>query len=233
MTAPHAARVLAVSVGAVADLPYGDRCVRSAFVKDPVAGAVLVSGRGLQGDEQGDRARHGGHDKAICVFPAEHYAHYERVLGHRLRAAAFGENLTTRGLKEESVRIGDVLRIGTALLQVSLPRNPCYRLAARYGVRQLPLWVERSGLTGFYLRVLEEGRLGAGCAVELVHRSHRLATIAEANRVMHRDRHDRPAIDALLACPELGGSWRKTFEGRLAGEREDAAQRRYGPRTAA
>ncbi len=227
--APYAARVLTVSVGPVGDLPYRDRSVRSAFVKAPVDGLVAATELGLWGDEQGDRVKHGGPDKAICVFPAEHYPHYDELLGRRLERPAFGENLTTWGLTEENVCIGDLLRIGTALVQVSVPRNPCFRLAARYGVKELPLWLERSGRTGFYVRVLEVGKLCAGCPVELAHRPHRDATVAEANRVMHHDQRDWPAIEALLAVPELADSWRRTFERRLTGEIEDQTKRRYGP----
>lgn len=226
--APHAARVLAVSRGAVGELPFRDTTVRSAFVKAPVRGPVAVTKLGVWGDEQGDRRRHGGPDKAICVFPVEHYPHYEGLLDRRLERPAFAENLTSWGVTEERVCIGDVLRIGTALAQVSLPRNPCFRLAARYEVKQLPLWFERSGRTGFYLRVLEPGKVCEGCPIELAHRLHRHATVAEANRVMHRDRRDWPAIRALLV-PELGPSWRETFERRLAGEIEDPTRRRYGP----
>jgi MOSC domain-containing protein YiiM len=227
--APHAARVLTVSVGSVGDLPYRDRSIRSAFVKAPLVGTVAATKLGLWGDEQGDRTKHGGPDKAICVFPSEHYPYYEQLLGRRLERPAFGENLTTWGLTEENVCIGDVLRIGTALVQVSLPRNPCYRLAARHGVKQFPLWFEHSGLTGFYLRVLELGKLCEGCPVELAHRRHRWATVAEANRVMHRDKRDWPAIQRMLALPELGDNWRRTFERRLTSEIEDASKRRYGP----
>ena len=227
--APHAARVLTVSVGAVGDLPYRGGSIRSAFVKAPVAGLVAAGKLGLRGDEQGDRTKHGGPEKAICTFPAEHYPHYEQLLGRRLERPAFGENLTTWGLTEENVCVGDVLRIGSALVQVSLPRSPCYRLAARHGVKQLPLWFERSGRTGFYLRVLESGELCAGCPIELAHRPHPHAAVAEANRLMHRDKRDWPALQALVALPALGESWRRTFERRLSGESEDPTRRRYGP----
>jgi len=229
VSAPHAARVLTVSVGQVADLPYRDRTVRSAIAKAPVEGLIAATELGLWGDEQGDRARHGGRDKAICVFPAEHLAHYEGLLGRRLEHPAFGENLTTWGLTERDVCVGDLLRVGTALVQVSVPRNPCFRLAARHGARELPLWVERSGRTGFYLRVLRAGHLCAGCRVELAHRPHAGATVAEANRVMHRDKRDWPAVERLLAVPELAQSWRRTFERRLTGVIEDPTARRYGP----
>lgn len=222
------ARVLTVSVGTVGDLPYRDRTIRSAFAKRPVDAQVMVTRLGLAGDEQGDRAKHGGPDKAVCVFPAEHYPHYERLLGRDLDRPAFGENLTVSGLDEHQVCIGDVLRVGGAVLQVSLPRNPCYRLAARHGVRELPLWFERSGRTGFYLRILQEGPVRAADRIDLADRLHPHATLAEANRLMHRDKHDRQAIRALLV-PELGHNWRRTFERRLRGETEDPTRRRFGP----
>jgi len=224
------ARVLAVHTGPVADLPFRDRTVRSAFAKREVVGPVGVTPLGLHGDEQGDRITHGGPDRAICVFPAEHYPSFEARLGRRLERPALGENLTTWGLREDNVCVGDLLSIGTALCEVSLPRNPCFKIGARHGTKDLVLWMERSGHTGLYLRVLRTGRLVAGCPVALAHRPHPHATVAEANRVLHRDRRDWPAMQALLAVPQLGASWRRTLERRLeAGQVEDPTRRREGP----
>jgi MOSC domain-containing protein YiiM len=163
------------------------------------------------------------------LFALEHYPHFEALLGRRLERPAFGENLTTWGLVEDAVCIGDVLRVGTALCEVSLPRNPCFKIAARHGAPSLIVEVERTGFTGLYLRVLEPGKVCEDARIELVYRRHRHATIAEANRVMHRDKRDWPAVQGLLACPELGASWRKTFERRLTGLLEDPSPRRLGP----
>lgn len=223
------ARVLAVHVGAVASLPFRGRTLPSAIGKAAVAGPVGVTALGLEGDEHGDTVKHGGPDKAICVFPSEHYPAYEQRLGRPLARPAFGENLTTAGLREGDVCIGDVVAIGSALCEVSLPRNPCFRVGVRHGERRFPLWMEELGGTGFYLRVLRAGRLAAGRAIALVHRPHPGATIAEANRVMHRDKRDRGALEALLALPELGDAWRRTFTARLDGGVEDPSARRYGP----
>lgn len=222
------ARVLAVHAGAVADLPHRDRTIRSAIDKRPLDGRVRVAALGIDGDEHGDTVKHGGPEQALCVFAAEHYAHYERLLGGPLARPAFGENLTTAGVGEHDVCVGDVLRIGSALCEVSAPRSPCYRVGARHAARRFPLWMEESGRTGFYLRVVRAGRLAAGDAVELVHRAHPHATIAACNRVKHRDRGDLAATAALLV-PALGASWRATFERRLAGAVEDPAPRRFGP----
>lgn len=221
--------VLAVHTGRVADLPWGSRTVRSAFVKQAVDGPVAVGPLGLAGDEQGDTVKHGGPDKAVCVFASESYAAYEARLGRALDRPAFGENLTTRGLVESAVCLGDVYEVGTALLEVSLPRNPCFKVGARHGTKDFVLWMERSGLTGFYLRVLVPGTLGAGDAVALVDRPQPAATIAEANRVMHHDKADRAGLEALLAIPALGASWRRTFTRRLErDEVEDPTRRRFG-----
>jgi MOSC domain-containing protein YiiM len=224
------AQVLAVHVGKVAELPYRDRTIRSALVKEEVVRPVGVTPLGLHGDEQGDRVKHGGPDKALCLFPAEHYAHYESQLGRRLERPAFGENLTAWGLREDNVCIGDLLSIGTTLCEVSLPRNPCFRVGARHGTKDFVLWMEDSGLTGFYLRVLRIGQIVASGRVELAHRPHPHATVAEANRVMHHDKRDWPVVQSLLAVPQLGAYWRRTFERRLEdGVIEEPSRRRYGP----
>ncbi|MDQ3608705.1 MAG: MOSC domain-containing protein [Actinomycetota bacterium] len=208
-------RVRAVNVGRVAALAHAKGVVDSAIIKAPAAGPVVVGTMGLAGDEQGDTVHHGGPDRALCAFAAEHVPAVEAHLGHPLPPAAFGENLTTEGLLENGVCIGDVLCAGTALVQVSTPRTPCYKLAARNGKPRLAAWVLRAGCTGFYLRVLEEGEVAPGDPVKLVERRHPALTVAEANRVRHHDRHDHAAARALLV-PELGADWREAFERRLA-----------------
>ena len=113
-------------------------------------------------------------------------------------------------------------------MQVSQPRQPCFKLAARHGVKELALWVQETGKTGFYFRVLEEGEVGVGDGIALVERPRPEATLVKANRVMHRDKNDRAAMERLLAAPELSANWRRTFEKRLSGRVEDAAPRLEG-----
>ncbi|BBL79533.1 hypothetical protein RxyAA322_13870 [Rubrobacter xylanophilus] len=125
----------------------------------PVTGAVWLGWEGFAGDEQADRENHGGPEKAALVCPAEHYVRWREMLGREIGPAAFGENLSTRSLtEEEEVCVGDVCRLGGAVVQVSQPRQPCYKPAWRFGVRDLAALTLRSGMTGFCLRVLEEGR---------------------------------------------------------------------------
>ncbi len=175
-----AARVIAVSVAAARAVPWNGRSVRTGIFKAPTAGRVRVQRLGLEGDEQADLAVHGGPLKAVYAYPSEHYAFWRGELpGAELPWGAFGENLTIAGLSEETVRVGDAFRIGTALLAATKPRFPCYKLGIRFG---RPALVERflaSGRTGFYLRVLEEGVLGPGDAIRPQGGDPQQPTIAE------------------------------------------------------
>ena len=203
-----------LQVGQTSALRSGGKVVPSAFVKCRVVGPVWLSELGLGGDEQADLKAHGGPDKAVCVYPGEHYAYWEERLARALPEAAFGENFTTRGLTENTVHIGDIFEVGEATVRVSQPRQPCFKLAARHEEPKLALWVQETGRTGFYLRCLEPGWVAPDQTVTLVERSPHGVTVAEANRVMYHDKDDAAGTERLLAVPELSGSWRKTLEKR-------------------
>src|SRR5262249_32761236 len=149
-------------------------------------------------------------------------------LGRRLEPAAFGENFSVVELLEADVCLGDVYRVGTALGQVSQPRQPCYKLATRNGEPRFSLWVQEAGWTGFYFRCLEPGDVQAGDAITLVERSAPGCSIVEVNRVLHRDKQDRAGIERLLAVAALAERLRHTFEGRLAGVVDDPTRRLEG-----
>ena len=140
---------------------YG-REIITGICKQPVTGPLRLGRLGFEHDGVGDLKHHGGEDKAVCVYSLEHYPYWEDVLGIKLPAAAFGENLTVSDLREDDICIGDVFELGTALLQVSQPRQPCRTLAARYGRDDLVKLVADSGRTGFYFRVLKEGIVQKG-----------------------------------------------------------------------
>ena len=155
--------VVSVQVGTIA--PLGPRKVPSAFVKQAVAGPVMAETLGLVGDQQADLRVHGGPDKAIYCYPVEHYARWlaERPSAEDLLVpGGFGENVTTRGLSEELVCIGDVLRMGGVTVQVTQPRSPCFKLGLRFQDPQILGELLRSGRSGWYLRVLEPGLVEAG-----------------------------------------------------------------------
>ncbi|WP_216326349.1 MOSC domain-containing protein [Deinococcus aestuarii] len=165
-------RIQVLSVGLPQPLPYLDGSVPSGFVKTPVSRVLYLGLEGLEDDGQADRQNHGGPDKAVCVYPSEHYPSWQERLGKPLGDAAFGENFTTSGLTEEDACIGDVYQIEQAIVQVSQPRKPCFKLAARHGEPKLTLWVQETGLSGWYFRLVYVAGVGPAVVGE-VHREGR------------------------------------------------------------
>ncbi|WP_276351352.1 MOSC domain-containing protein [Cohnella caldifontis] len=209
--------LVSVNAGRVRNSDYRGREAVSGIFKNPVADAVVVRPSGVSGDEVADLVNHGGPDKAVCVYSLVHYPHWERVLGRPLGYGAFGENFSVDGLMEEEVHIGDVFRVGTAAVQISQPRIPCWKLAMKWGLDTLPELAAKSGKTGFYLRVLEEGTVRTGDRLKLIRAHEDRISIDEANRVMHRDKQDVEGIRRLLELREvLAGSWIGMLERRLA-----------------
>jgi MOSC domain-containing protein YiiM len=158
---------------------YRGQLVSTAIFKEPVKGPVRVGLLGLEGDGQADLRVHGGVEKAVYAYPAEHYEAWSRELGRELMPGTFGENLTVTGLTEGVVRAGDRYRAGTAVLEVTQPRFPCFKLGIRMNDMLFLKRFLESGRSGFYLRVVEEGVVAAGDAFELVASDRRRPTIAE------------------------------------------------------
>ena len=175
-------KLLSVQVGRPRTVSHRARDVRTAIFKSPVLLPVRARRLGLEGDAQADLRVHGGPDKAVYAYDAAGYEHFRERLGRELTWGEFGENLTVEGMSEADVRAGDVYRIRGAVLQVTTPRSPCYKLAMRMEMPRFPKLFLESGRTGFYLRVLEEGELGAGDAIELVSRDPAAPTVLETVR---------------------------------------------------
>lgn len=217
------ALVRSVAVGAVGELRRGERVIPSAFVKAPVTGRVRLGRLGLPGDEH-VYEHHGGPDMALLAYPLEHYAPWRAELGLDLPdAAAFGENLTTSGLTEADLHLGDVFSLGTATVQVCQPRTPCYKLAARFGVADMAVRVQSTGRTGYLLRVLEEGDIGAGDEMVLRHREGHGVTVAEAGRIVNVARRDIDGARRVLAVDSLGSAVRDALAARVAAADTSAA----------
>jgi MOSC domain-containing protein YiiM len=204
-----------------APLPRADRTVLSGIVKAPVAGRVHVGRVNLDGDGQADLRVHGGPDKAVYAYPAQHYDAWARELGRDdLAPGFFGENLTVEGVDEEDVLVGDRFRIGTTLLEVSQPRIPCFKLGLRVGDPQFLRPFLESGRSGFYLRVVEEGDIAAGDAVERVSRGEGGLSIAGVCRLFAGG-DDPDAFSRAAAVPALEDGWKVWML-----ERADALRRR-------
>lgn len=178
-------RILSVNVGRPRELLYRGRTVRTGIFKSPVEGRLAINRLNLVGDEQADLSVHGGTDKAVYAYTSENYAYWEQELTRALPFGQFGENLTVEGMPETDVSIGDVFQMGSAVLQVSQPRTPCFKLGLKMGSpRFLKAFLE-SGRTGFYLRVLEEGEVGAGDDIEALSADPGHVTVLEMTRLLY------------------------------------------------
>jgi MOSC domain-containing protein YiiM len=175
-----APRVLSVNLAAPASFHSRGREVRTGIFKEPVARRVALTRLTLEGDIQVDRRYHGGPEQAVYVYPSEHYPHFRRSLARSdLCGGFFGENFTTEGLLEDGVRVGDVFRVGTAVVQVTKPRAPCFQMGLKASPTAFVTEFLESRRLGFYLRVLEEGEVGAGDAILRVSSDPNAPTIAE------------------------------------------------------
>ncbi|MDO4918829.1 MOSC domain-containing protein [Kocuria sp.] len=208
------AAVTDLHTGAVRRHTWGGREISTGAEKEPRTDRVFLSGTGFIGDEQGDLKHHGGPDKAVCCYPLENYHAWQRE-GRDLHPGAFSENLTLRGATEERVCLGDVFQVGTAVVQVTQPRTPCTTISRRWADGNLPRDMESSARTGFYLRVLREGHVGAGDAVEFVSRPSGAVAVSDVVRIMAAGVADPDAYRGLTRAPEFPERWRRQILRRL------------------
>ncbi|MET3660980.1 MOSC domain-containing protein [Aquamicrobium ahrensii] len=217
--------VEALFIGSLA--PLGPRKVASGIDKKPVRGRQRITYTGLEGDNQGDTRHHGGPEKAVHHYPADHYAVWRRE-GVEASAPAFGENLTTFGLSEANVCIGDVYRFGSSLVQVSQGRQPCWRLNARFEQPDMAVRVQKSGRTGWYYRVLEEGVAEAGNMLALCERPQPDWSLTRIIELLYTRTMDMESLSELSKMPELAQSWRDLATRRIASRQvEDWNRRLY------
>jgi len=209
-------KVVSVNVALPREIAWRGETLLSGIFKQPVAGRVAVRGHNLAGDAQADLSVHGGPDKAVYAYPAEHYVFWRAELPElELDWGAFGENLTTEGLLETEVWIGDRYRVGSAQLVVTQPRIPCHKLAARHGRPDLPKRFLASGRSGFYLRIEAEGELGAGDAVERVSRDERGLRVADLYALLGARRGDTALLRRAVEHPDLAAAWRDELQRQL------------------
>jgi MOSC domain-containing protein YiiM len=205
-------RVLSVNVSQPRVIgERGGEPVRSGIAKAPVAGRIAVGASGVAGDGQADLVNHGGADKAVYAFDRADAAYWEQRLGRALGPGAFGENLTIEGFASAEVRVGDRFRIGTALVEVSQPRVPCYKLGIHMGDDRFPVEFARAHRVGFYLRVIEEGAIAAGDAVERTVAAVTPLTIADLMSALLTARNDAARLESVAALPGLSDAWRTEF----------------------
>ena len=210
------AKLSSVQIGRIA--PLGPDGVPSGFVKSPVLNRMQVEALGLAGDEQADLTVHGGPEKAVYGYALGHYpawrAEYPEHV-ETLNPGAFGENLTIDGLTEDDLFVGDVHRIGSALLQVCQPRQPCYKFALHFQDNRMPKAMVKSGRAGWYYRVLEAGDLGADDNVELVDRPQPAFRFSRLVEIVNRGRASAEELGSLASMPEVASWLRKMAQDSL------------------
>ena len=209
--------VISVNTGRPREISVNGDIVQTSIWKSPCDGRVRVAGVNLEGDEQSDLTVHGGQYKAVYVYPSEHYAYWRRELPKAdLPWGVFGENLTTAGLLETEVCIGDRLRIGSAEFQVTQPRQPCFKLAIRFGREDMLKRFVASGRSGFYLSIVGEGDVGRGDAIHVARRAGNSASVADIFALKMGGAATPDALRRAASIDDLTPSWREHFRSRLS-----------------
>lgn len=204
---------------------WWDQSWESGIFKETVSGPVWLAYGGIQGDEQADRKYHGGPDKAVCAYPAAHYEYWRRQPGLAdIPFGGFGENITLEGATEAQLCIGDRFKFDDAIVEISQPRQPCWKLSRRWHVKDLKEQAEQTGFTGFYFRVIKHGWLKPGGVGILVERPCPQWSLAECNEIMHKRPEDHAGARRLAECPQLSGSWKDTLFARAHGSDNQRAR---------
>lgn len=214
-------KVVSVNVGLPREVIWRGESVLTSIFKEPVAGRVRVESLNLVGDRESDLTVHGGAEKAVYVYPSEHYAFWRKELpGVDLPWGSFGENLTVEGLAEDRVRIGDEITIGSAVFVVTQPRMPCFKLGIRFGRMDMVKRFLQSGRSGFYLSVSREGELGSGDLIALTPSQAPAISVAEFVSIYATNGRDKELLRRAALVPAIPEGWRGYLHERL---REDAS----------
>jgi MOSC domain-containing protein YiiM len=209
--------IVSINVGLPRTVEWRGKLVSTAIFKAPVAGPLTMEGYNLVGDQQADLSVHGGEYKAIYAYPAEHYAFWRAELpGVALGWGNFGENLTVEGLREEEVFVNDIYAVGTALLKVTEPRVPCYKLGIRFNDAQMTKRFLHSRRSGWYFAIERPGTIVAGDAISLVERREPSISMAEMFHLYGFAPDDKTLLERMVATPDLSPVWLAYAERQLA-----------------
>jgi MOSC domain-containing protein YiiM len=212
-------KIISLNVGLPREVSWHGRIITTGIFKEPVAGRVMMRKLDLDGDRQADLTVHGGEYKAVYCYPVEHYAYWRKELpGWDLPMGMFGENLTTDGVLENEVHLGDRFVIGSAEVIVTQPRLPCYKLGVRFGADDMVKRFLASARTGFYLAVMREGQVGAGDEIALISRDANAVAVSEVTRLYVSKRFTPEDLDSLrrmMKVEALPESWKEYLHERM------------------
>ena len=209
-------KLISINVGLPRIVTVNGDPVSTGIFKEPVAGRVMLRTLNLDGDRQADLSVHGGPSKAVYVYPSEHYDYWKRGLPEmKLPWGMFGENFTTAGLFESEVNIGDRFSVGSAVVMVTEPRMPCYKLGIKFGRSDMVKKFLASERTGFYFAVLQEGEVGAGDPIELIEKNHHGVRVSDITRLYTREKQNIRLLRRAIQVEALPESWKSYFHQRL------------------
>jgi MOSC domain-containing protein YiiM len=210
-------KLISVNVGLPRIVVSNAEPVSTGIFKEPVAGRVMLRTLNLDGDRQADLSVHGGPSKAVYVYPSEHYDYWKRELPQmQLPWGMFGENFTSAGLLESELNIGDKFRVGSAVVMVTEPRMPCYKLGIKFGRADIVKRFLASERTGFYFAVLQEGGVGMGDPIELIEGSKDTLRVSDVTALYTHEKHNVGLLRRAIEVAALPESWRSYFQHRLA-----------------
>jgi len=209
-------KIVSVNVSLPREVLFNGQIVTTGIFKEPVQGRINLHKLNLDGDKQADLTVHGGIDKAVYSYPAEHYEYWRQVLTNtRMSWGMFGENFTTEGLMEDAVNIGDKFQIGSAKLVATQPRMPCYKLGVKFGRLDIIRQFLASGRPGVYFRVLQEGKVAAGDAIQLINRNTNNITVKDIVRLYTRENKNIEMMQRAAKIKDLPAGWRLHFRDQL------------------
>ena len=209
-------KLISINVGLPRVVTLNGKPVSTGIFKEPVVGRVMLRTLNLDGDRQADLSVHGGPSKAVYVYPSEHYDYWKRELpGMKLPWGMFGENFTSAGLFESELNIGDRLSVGSAVVMVTEPRMPCYKLGIKFGRSDIVKKFLASERTGFYFAVLQEGEVGAGDSIELMEKTNPSVRVSDISRLYTRDKHNLGLLRRAVEVEALPESWKSYFHQRI------------------
>jgi MOSC domain-containing protein YiiM len=209
-------KLISVNVGLPRVVMSNGDPVSTGIFKEPVAGGVMLRTLNLDSDRQADLSVHGGPSKAVYAYPSEHYDYWKRELpGMALSWGMFGENFTSAGLFESELNIGDKFRVGSAVVMVTEPRMPCYKLGIKFGRSDIVKRFLASERTGFYFAVLQEGEVGAGDPIELMEKSERSVRVNDITQLYTREKRNVELLRRAIEVEALPESWKSYFQHRL------------------
>ena len=209
-------KIAGIAIGGIEEIPYRGKKIKTGIFKKPISDPIFLGQEGLAGDIQVDRKNHGGPDKAVYAYSLENLRYWSKLRNEPDYASGhMGENLTLEGLDDHTVSIGDQFKIGSAIVEVTQPRVPCFKLGIRMEKPQFVGEFLTSGRTGFYLRVIHEGLIGLGDGVTRIHQDPRKVSIPNAMKALIKDTDQAYWITQTLSVPALSKAWREDLEERI------------------